>query len=82
MGWWVSRSKYIGPLAVAVAEVERPGAVALVADLGDGHLGPLPGRAPPDGSALVDGDALAPGGDLEADLVGNSVGDACRGTTA
>ena len=57
------------PLAVAVAEVERPGAIAFVAELGDGHLGPLTGRAPPDWSAFMDGDGLAPSGDLEAHLV-------------
>ena len=68
------------PVAVAVAEVERPGAFALVADLGDGQLGPLTGRAPPDGAAFVDGDGPAPGGDLESHLVFELGGDALRGT--
>ena len=64
------------PLAIAVAEVERPGAVAFVANLGDGHLGPLTGRTSPDGSAFMDGDGFAPSADFEADFVGELGGDA------
>jgi len=62
------------PLVVAVAEVERLGAVSLVAELGDEGLGPLPGRTPPDGAALVDGDAPAPGAGLDAGFVLQSLG--------
>ena len=56
------------PFAIAVADVERPGSAALVADLGDGHSGPFARCAPPDWSAFMNGDGLASSGDLEANF--------------
>jgi hypothetical protein len=66
----------LDPLAVAVAEVEGPEPGALVTELCDRHRGPIAGPAAPDRTLLVDGDALASHGDLEADLVLELFGDA------
>ncbi len=66
----------LGPLAVAVTEIEGPEPRAFVAELCDRHRGPIAGRAAPHRTLLVDGDVLASYGHLEADLVLELVGDA------